>query len=74
MTHLELLEDTYKKLNIEYHRIISPTNPDYVYIQIMKAHDTKGHILVSGYGLVELKDPGQLTNFVEFYQGEMVSY
>lgn len=46
MTDLELLESTYNKLGIEYHKITSQTDSNYVYIQVMKAHDTTGHIYV----------------------------
>lgn len=74
MTHLELLEDTYKKIGIKYHKISSPDDPEYVYIRKMGAHDTDGHIYVLGYGLIKLTKPEQLTDFFEFYKGEIVSW
>ena len=38
------------------------------------AHDTDGYIYVLGYGLIKLTKPEQLTDFFEFYKGEIVSW
>ena len=75
MTDLELLEDTFNKLGVEYHKLSSPKDPNYVYIQKMGAHDTTGHIWVSEQqGLVPLTDPSQLRDFFEFYEGDIASW
>lgn len=74
MTHLELLEDTFNKIGIKYHKISASDDPEYVYIQKMGAHDTDGHIYVLGHGLVKLTLSTQLIDFFEFYKGELVSW
>lgn len=72
-TDEEIVILTLEKLKIRFHYIASNDNPKYTYTQPMKPKDVEGKIHI-GYGLVDLKDPGQLNNFFEFHEGELASY
>jgi hypothetical protein len=72
-TDLNKLLDVYHELGIQYHRVISKSG--YTYIQKKGPHDKDGHIHVFGHGLVVLKQPEQLTNFIEFdKKGKIASW
>lgn len=71
MSDLELLEDTFNKLGVKYHKI---TNSDYVYIQKMGPHDIESHIYIEHYGLFKITNPEQLGDYFEFYKGKIVSW
>ena len=74
MSDLELLEYTFKRIGIEYHKIVSQDDPSYVYIQKLNAHDEPGKIYVMGYGLIPLTSPNQLSDFFEFENGSIASW
>lgn len=69
-TDLELLEETYNKLGVKYHKLV---NGDYTYIQKFRAHEKEGIIVVN---LMEVKliKPEQLDNYFEFYKGSIASW
>lgn len=75
-THLEILKDFYEKFKIKYHLIVEDGfKGKWTYLQPYSTNEIEGYIYVHGYGLVELKSSGQLTNFIEFDpEGNLASY
>lgn len=71
MKNLELVEVTLRKYGIKFHKLVEG---DYTYIMPFDDKDIDGHLYVNGFGLVPLKESGQLTNPMEFYNGNIASY
>jgi hypothetical protein len=65
MSNLELVQETFKKYGIKFHKLVEG---NYTYIMPFKDND------VDGYGLVPLTKSGQFSNFMEFQRGDIASY
>lgn len=63
MSDLERIESEWKIRGIVYHKV---TSEGWVGIRIMKKYEKPGFIHVFGRGDIELKDYGQLGDFIEF--------
>lgn len=68
---LEMVKITLKKYFGNFHEIQSG---EYTYLQPYRKGDMDGHLYVEGYGMVPLENPGQLTDFMEFHNGKIISY
>ncbi len=76
MNDLELLEYTFNKMGVEYHKLVKKgeDGTEWTYIQKRGAHDEVGKIHVMGYGLIPLTSPDQLSDFFEFENGSIASW
>lgn len=68
---LDVAKVALKKYFGRFHEIQSG---EYTYLQPYKLGDIEGHLYVEGHGLTRIIHPEQLSDFMEFRLGELVSY
>jgi len=71
MSDLQIVKIVLDKYKIGYHEL---EEGEYTYIQPRQIRDGYKQLYVEGYGLYPLKESGQLTDFIEFLNGKIVSY
>ena len=71
MKDLDLVKITLNKFKTNFHEVQSG---EYTYIAPYDKGDIKNHLYVKGHGLIELTDANQLWSFMEFKNGNLMSY